>query len=106
MFQIGAHIKSLSTWQKGCKVMKFLPLEAHALLAQHSNSDLHCIMALANENNRSRKTIWAVEKVTSTLRTDEMFKFLPIMMEMIVWKASDEEIDSLIKNIVNKNEDH
>ena len=44
--------------------------------------------------------------VTSTLRTDEMFKFLPIMMEMIVWKASDEQIDSLIKNIVNKQEDH
>ena len=72
------------------------------MVAEHQISDLHCIMALAHENNRSRVTIWAGDKVTSALNNDEMYKFLPVMMEMIVWKSSDENIDHLVKNIVNK----
>ena len=85
-------------------------------------------MALANENNRSREvllgccsgtapiacvflrywfefqTIWAGDKVTSALSNEEMYKFLPVMMEMIVWKSSDEDVDELVKNIVKKDE--
>ena len=51
-----------------------------------------------------KKTIWAGDKVTSALSDDEMYKFLPVMMEMIVWKASDENVDDLVKNIVKKEE--
>ena len=78
-------------------------------------------MALANENNRSREvrtcanphrylthftfqTIWAGDKVTSALSNEEMYKFLPVMMEMIVWKSSDEDVDELVKNIVKKDD--
>ena len=92
------------------------------MVADYETSDLHCIMALANENNRSRevrypyythittrlnfkiKTIWAGDKVTSALSNEEMYKFLPVMMEMIVWKSSDEDVDELVKNIVKKDD--
>jgi len=74
------------------------------LVADYETSDLHCIMALANENNRSRETIWAGDKVTSALSNEEMYKFLPVMMEMIVWKSSDEDVDELVKNIVKKDD--
>lgn len=92
----------MATWQKGCKMIANMPFKAHDMIAQHRTSDLHCIMALANENSRSRETIWACDKVTSSLATNEMYKFLPVFMELIVWKASDENIGDLIKNIVNK----
>ena len=75
-----------------------MPLQADDLVADYSISDLHCIMALAHENNRSRLTIWAGDKVTSALSSDELYKFLPVMMEMIVWKSSDENIDHLVRN--------
>ena len=42
--------------------------------------------------------------MTSALSDEEMYKFLPVMMEMIVWKASDENVDDLVKNIVKKEE--
>ena len=83
-------------------MLVYMPLQAADLVADYKNSDLHCIMALANENNRSRETIWACDKVTSALASDEIYKFLPIMLEMIVWKASDEQIEKLVKDIVNK----
>ena len=52
----------------------------------------------------STQTIWAADKVTSALADDEMYKFLPVLMEMLVWKKSDEQIDDLVKNIVKSEE--
>ena len=102
MYQIGAHCRNVRSWRKSCKLIRYMPLQADDLVADFKISDLHCIMALAHENNRSRVTIWAGDKVTSALSNAEMYKFLPVMMEMIVWKSSDENIDHLVKNIVNK----
>ena len=102
MYQIGAHCRNVRSWRKSCKLIRYMPLQADDLVADYSISDLHCIMALAHENNRSRLTIWAGDKVTSALSSDELYKFLPVMMEMIVWKSSDENIDHLVRNIVNK----
>ena len=42
--------------------------------------------------------------MTSALSNEEMYKFLPVMMEMIVWKSSDEDVDELVKNIVKKDD--
>jgi len=104
VYQIGAHVTNVRNWRKSCKMIKYMPLQADDLVADYETSDLHCIMALANENNRSRVTIWAGDKVTSALSDEEMYKFLPVMMEMIVWKSSDENVEDLIKNIVKKEE--
>jgi len=104
IYQIGAHVTNVRNWRKSCKMIKYMPLQADDLVADYETSDLHCIMALANENNRSRETIWAGDKVTSALSNEEMYKFLPVMMEMIVWKSSDEDVDELVKNIVKKDD--
>lgn len=58
-------------------------------------------MAIINENDRARKTIWVADKVLSTLDSHERsVKFLPVLMELIVWGATDEKVEDLLEKIV------
>lgn len=43
----------------------------------------------------------------SALHRHEQYKFLPVLMEVIVWGATDEDVDDLVDKIVrsNKNQD-
>jgi len=47
------------------------------------------------------KTIWVCDKVLSMLDSSERsVKFLPVLMELIVWGATDERVDDLLEKIV------
>ena len=50
------------------------------------------------------QTISLVDKVLSSLEKSERCKFLPILLEVIVWGATDEKIDELVEKIIQKNE--
>ena len=46
------------------------------------------------------QTICVGSKVLSTISDSEHFKFLPILTELIVWGATDENVDELVEKIV------
>ena len=41
-----------------------------------------------------------MDKVLSSLEKTERVKFLPVLMEVIVWGATDEKVDDLVEKII------
>jgi flagellar motor component MotA len=51
------------------------------------------------------QTIWVGDKVLSMLESDEReYRFLPVLLELIVWGSTDENIDDLLSKILSKKE--
>ena len=47
------------------------------------------------------KNIWVGYKVLSALYPDERSKFLQVLLEVIVWNATDENVDEIVNKIVH-----
>ena len=58
--QINGLTANVSQMKKSSKLVKYLPIN-NSIMPPHI-SDLHVIMALAHENNRSREKLHAMDK--------------------------------------------
>jgi len=47
-------------------------------------------------------TIAAGDKILKGLYADEQFKILPVLMETIIWSATDTNIGQLVKKMINR----
>jgi len=96
--------KNIESWRKSYKMVQYLPLQGASYLQNNALSDLHVLMAIINQNDQARKTISLVDKVLSSLEKNERVKFLPVLMEVIVWGATDEKVDDLVEKIIARSE--
>ena len=56
-YQIVSHCYNVAKWQKNSTLVQHMPLQVNLnRISSHYMTDLHCIMALAHQNNRSRET--------------------------------------------------
>lgn len=51
------------------------------------------------------QTISLGDKILSSLEKSERSKFLPVLLEVIVWGATDEHVDELVGKIIRRNDD-
>merc|ERR1719394_64713 len=100
ILQISFWYTNVKSWKKSYKLVEFLPLQGASYLQNNALSDLHLLMAIINQNDQARKTISLVDKVLSSLEKNERVKFLPVLMEVIVWGATDEKVDDLVEKII------
>lgn len=96
-------------------MIRYMPISTDILLEQHGLSDLHLIMGLISENNTSRlvssrslsrskwfQTIQAGDKILGGLIEKEHFKILPVLMESIIWSATDVKIDDIVQKMISR----
>merc|ERR1712062_58999 len=84
------------------EMIRYMPITADSVLAKKSISDLHVLLGLVNENNYQRLTIQAGEKVLNGLDSKEQYKLLPVLMESIIWSATETKIEELVERMIER----
>ncbi|CAG5096588.1 Oidioi.mRNA.OKI2018_I69.XSR.g14690.t1.cds [Oikopleura dioica] len=103
-------LSNIRTWKQCFGLVEFLPFESDfgkSLPSDHFRygvSDLHLLMSLVQANEASRDKIMLPMKVMSILPPQLQGKakaetFLSIFLETLVWSATDEGVDDLVKNM-------
>lgn len=96
IMQIIFWVKNVQKWKLSYKLIQYMPLLCADYLKNYPLSDLHLIFALIIQNDQARKvtfksiriqklvfqTIWVGNKVLTALHTEELYKFLPVLMEV------------------------
>ncbi|CAG5107245.1 Oidioi.mRNA.OKI2018_I69.chr1.g3224.t1.cds [Oikopleura dioica] len=99
LFQIFFARSSSLNWKKADRLIKYLPL--NIALKRNSVTDLHLLIAKVSENENARKSIAMCDKVLSALeKYEQEEKFLPVLMEVIVWSATDEKVGDIVKKVL------
>jgi len=111
-------IHNVRAWKKCFRLVEYLPfLSDFDQKRSHKNShykltygvsDLHLLMALVQVNEGSRDKINVPMKVLKCLperkNAMEPDRFLSVFLEVLIWSATDEGVDELVKNMVKPEE--
>ncbi|CAG5106339.1 Oidioi.mRNA.OKI2018_I69.chr1.g2798.t1.cds [Oikopleura dioica] len=99
LFQIIFALSSSIKWKKADRLIKYLPL--NCALNRNSISDLHLLVSKVSENEGARKSLAMCDKVLSALeKFEHEEKFLPVLMEVIVWSETDERVGDIVKKVL------
>lgn len=112
-------VHNVRQWRKCFRLVEYLPLHSDFSMSNMKKksdpgstmtfgvSDLHLLMALVQVNEGSRDKISVPMKVLKCLPEKsqmEADRFLSVFLEVLVWSATDEGVDDLVKNMVKPDE--
>jgi len=102
VFQIVLWVHNSHFCKQSFFILQYLPFSEDLYHQRFSYSDLTLLMGIIMDQNYSaRKTIALADKVLSSLEDEEQYKFLSVLLEMILWGSKTDKNNDVLAKLPN-----